>query len=97
MWLGLGFGCGAGPCPWGCHPPPLPAPGCHEGKPGACWGDGGGRDGEPMGGMEGVVPVGVVGLLEKPEPAEGKDRGYDRSNGGENSKGTVHVLECVYM
>lgn len=71
MWLGLGFGCEAGPCPWGCHPTPPPVPGCHEGKP--CWGDGGGRDGEPMGGMEGVDPVGVVGLLEKPEPVEGKD------------------------
>lgn len=89
MWLGLGFGCGAGPCPWGCHPPPLPAPGCHEGKP-ACWGDGGGRDGEPMGGMKGVGPVGVVGLLEKPEPAEGKDRYYDIRLGGNNNK--VHVL-----
>ncbi len=73
MWLGLGFGCGAWPCPCVCHPPPTPAPGCHEGKPApACWGDGGGRDGDPMGGTEGVVPVGVVGLLEKPEPAEGK-------------------------
>lgn len=76
MWLGLGFGCGAGPCPWGCQPPPLPEPGCHEGKP-ACWGEGGGRDGDPMGGMKGVGPVGVVGLLEKPEPAEGKDHYYD--------------------
>lgn len=84
MWLGLGFGCGAGACPWCCHPPLLPPAGCHEGKPApvwgchpsACWGDGGGRDGEPMGGMEGVVPVGVVGLLEKPEPAGGKGQRF---------------------
>lgn len=76
-WLGLGFGCGAGLCPCGCHPGPGPAtapapgPGCHDGKA-PCWGDGGGRDGEPMGGMKGVGPVGVVGLLEKPEPARAK-------------------------
>ena len=81
MWLGLGFGCGAGPCPWCGHPAPPPAPGCHEGKPApvwgchasVCWGDGGGRDGEPMGGREGAAPVGVVGLLEKPEPGDGRD------------------------
>lgn len=70
VWLGLGFGCGGVPCPWLCHPPPLPGPGCHEGKPAVCWGDAGGLDGEPMGGMKGLGPVGVVGLLENPEPAQ---------------------------
>lgn len=43
-----------------CQPPP-------------CWGEGGGREGEPMGGKAGVVPVGVVGLLEKPEPPIDRD------------------------
>lgn len=70
VWLGLGFGCGGVPWPWVCHPPPLPGPGCHEGKPAECWGDAGGLDGEPMGGMKGLGPVGVVGLLENPGPAQ---------------------------
>lgn len=93
VWLGLGFGCGAGPCPCGCHPPPLP-PACHEGKvPPAwgcqapvCWGDGGGLDGEPIGGKEGAVPVGVVGLLEKPEPPDQKDRDYGMRGSSKNTK-----------
>lgn len=45
--------------------------------------------------MEGVVPVGVVGLLEKPEPAEGKDRDYDGRDGGKNNKDAVHVLHVL--
>lgn len=39
-----------------------------------------------MGGNEGVVPVGVVGLLEKPEPPERerqKERYNGRGDGGE--------------
>lgn len=63
------------------------------GKP-ACWGDGGGRDGEPMGGMKGVGPVGVVGLLEKPGPADEKDR-YHGIRLGDNNKVEVHVLHNV--
>lgn len=81
MWLGLGFGWLVGPCPWACHPAPPPVPGCQEGKlapvwgchPPVCWGDGCGRDGEPIGGKDGVDPVGVVGLLENPEAPENID------------------------
>lgn len=84
VWLGLGFGCGGVPCPWVCHPPPLPGPGCHEGKPAVCWGDAGGLDGEPMGGMKGLGPVGVVGLLENPEPAQENKTQCTESRGDDN-------------
>lgn len=81
MWLGLGFGWAVGPCPWACQPPPPPVLGCQEEKlapvwgcqPPVCWGDACGRDGEPIGGKDGIVPVGVVGLLENPEAPEAKN------------------------
>lgn len=80
VWLGLGFGWWLGVCPCACHPPPPPALDCHAGKlppewgchPPACCGDGGGRDGEPIGGKAGLAPVGEVGLLENPEPPAGQ-------------------------